>query len=254
MPPPPSDCLSAAFPFFLSSFRQQSISWRCSATIFLMLELIQSLMAHILFAVEAANGCQCNSVGLFVASVSGGAGAPSSHTWPLWSTLFPGTTIPPRPRKTFLTLASQLSQNALHVEDHAIAPKGQATWKLAFYTWKLALCDCTSCIVLQCSITILYFNSLIDLCRPSVLCAPSLSYTIACSVSHPHPHLLQWTLTPCEAVTCCTWYTDNATVFKGHEEKCCFSFFQLDTWEWSSRYLSAIFWSVFMIMIWFPHR
>src|SRR6266849_4061476 len=74
MPPSPSDCLSAAFPFFLSSFRQQSISWRCSATIFLMLELIQSLMAHILFVVEAANGCQCNSVGLFVASVSGGAG------------------------------------------------------------------------------------------------------------------------------------------------------------------------------------
>ena len=36
-------------------------------------------MAHILFAVEAANGCQYNFAGHFVVYVSGGAGAQNSH-------------------------------------------------------------------------------------------------------------------------------------------------------------------------------
>ena len=85
-------------------------------------------MAHIPFAMEAANGYQYISVGTFAASVSGGAGVVSSHIWLLWSILFHGTMILLRPGMTSLTLTGHLPQNVLCVEGHAIVPKGQVTW------------------------------------------------------------------------------------------------------------------------------
>jgi hypothetical protein len=60
--------------------RHLNISWSYSGTIFLILGLTPSPMAHILFDMRAANGWLGISAGLCIAPVSGVAGSQSFRT------------------------------------------------------------------------------------------------------------------------------------------------------------------------------